>query len=255
MLVAALLSAVLNTSLTTGDTLQRAEQQYQEGQHARAQPETARPHFRAAFAAYEELRHRGVHNADLYRNLGNAARRADDLPEAILAYRRGLALEPGARDLQENLEEARDLVAYPVGGRCRPDADAWPAWLPRPANHLLLTATFLLYALACGALTRWAIARRGLLIALLAFLLASMIGFAWGSDQWQEGETTRHPLIVVKDTTPLRIGNGSSYPVHSFLPAAVRGMEGRLLYVRGEWLQVEFPGGDVGWLNQDRVLR
>jgi hypothetical protein len=254
MLVATLLTLALNASPSDLEMLQRAEQQYQEGIKARSNPETARRHFQASWAAYEDLRRRGVHNADLYRNLGNAARLAEDLSQAILAYCRGLALEPGVRDLQERLEEARDLVAYPAGCRCRPEADPWPPWLPRPANHVLLLAAFLCYALACAGFTRWAITRHGLLLALAAAVLGGTVGFAWAWSWGQEEDARRHPVAVVKGTTPLRTGNGNSYPVLASLSAAARGMEGRLLYVRGDWLQIEFPGGEVGWLPRERVL-
>ena len=43
-------------------------------------------------------------------------------------------------------------------------------------------------------------------------------------------------------------------PRVALLPSVRRGMEGRLRFVRGDWLQVEFPGGDVGWLRRGDVL-
>ena len=46
---------------------------------------------------------RGVRNSDLYRDLGNASLLADDLPRAVLSYRRGLAPGAGDPDLQAGL--------------------------------------------------------------------------------------------------------------------------------------------------------
>ena len=46
--------------------------------------------------------------------------------------------------------------------------------------------------------------------------------------------------------------NGPSYgryetPLHA-------GVEGRRLFVRGDWVQIELAGGEVGWLPREHVL-
>jgi len=254
-LIGTVLTAEVGIPLAEAETLQRAEKEFREGVRARERPGQARPHFQAAFADYEALRRHGANNPDLYRNQGNAAYLANDLPAAILAYRRGLRLDPGDRALQANLESARDQIQYPTGSLCRPAADEWPPWLPRPSENLLLGLAVGLYTLGCVAKTRWLMVRRAFLLhlAAVAILLACLVGFRWGIGQWQT-EQESHPLVVVKDAAPLRTGNGNAYPPHKGLPSVSRGMEGRLQFVRGDWLQVEFVGGDVGWLRRDRVL-
>src|SRR5207302_9041873 len=98
-------------SQTRAEILERAEAAFEQGVKARGTPEETKL-FQSAAEHYEELRRRGVHNAALYRNQGNALLLGGDLPGAILAYRRGLRLNPNDRQMRANLTYARDQVVY-----------------------------------------------------------------------------------------------------------------------------------------------
>ncbi len=192
-----------------------------------------------------------------YSDLGNAHFLADQLPEAILAYQRGLRLDPNDQGLRENLDYARSRVQSPFGERGRPEEDAWPAWLYQPSAFQVLLAAFLIYGMAWMLLTRWWMTRRRALLVrgLLLTALAAVVGGYWlhleNDCQWRE----EHPLVVVRqERTPLRKGNGPSYPVNPELPFLSRGMEARRLYERGEWLQIRFASGAVGWVEKGAVL-
>jgi hypothetical protein len=194
--------------------------------------------------------------ARLY-NLGNAHLLADELPDAIFAYARGLRLDPNDQGLRDNLEYARARVAYPFGDHGRPEEDSWPSWLYRPSAFQVLAAALTLYALACILATRWYMTRRWALLirAGMAVVLAALCGAYWldleGNNAWQE----QHPLVVIRDDKiPLRKGNGPNYPSHAHLPSLSRGMEARKLHERGGWLQVRFASGEVGWVEKAVVL-
>jgi hypothetical protein len=241
--------------LTAAALLEQANAQFHQGVAARAQPDVARKHFAAARAAYETLPGQGYSSAALFRNQGNAALLAGDLPGAILAYRQALQLDPGDRTLQESLEYARDQAEYPRSD-VRAAPEGWPSFLPLPSDTVLLALAIGFYMLACMALTRWLMIRRLTLLVSggLGLILACAVGAVWGTRQASIIQLMEHPLVVVRETTPLRIGNGVSYPAHHGLPSARRGMEGQLQFTRGDWLQVEFPGGVLGWLPRERVL-
>src|SRR5439155_1704350 len=83
-------------------------------------------------------RRRGAHNPILYRNLGHAHLLAGELPEAILAYRRGLRLDPANGDLQNGLAAAHSQVLYAPDGFGRPPADSGLPGLPRLRPEWLL---------------------------------------------------------------------------------------------------------------------
>ena len=138
-----------------------AETEFRAGVAARDRPDQARKHFRAALEHYETLRRQGILNPGLCRNQGNAALLADDLPTALMAYRRRLA----SRSLRPRLAGkpgiCRDQVAYPAGLMCRPAAGGWPPWLPRPTDRLLLGTGVGPVRGRLPRATRWLVVRRG----------------------------------------------------------------------------------------------
>src|SRR5262249_53455448 len=88
-------TAAGDATVAGADLLDRAEAAFRAGVSARQNSGETRRCFREAASHYETLRQRGADNADLEGNLGNAYLLAGDLARAILAYRRGLRLNPG----------------------------------------------------------------------------------------------------------------------------------------------------------------
>jgi hypothetical protein len=188
-------------------------------------------------------------------NLGNAHFLADQLPEAILAYRQGLRLDPNDQGLHDNLDYARARVNYPFGTRGQPEEDSR---FYQPSPFQVLVGSMVLYGLTCVLVTRWFMTRRRVLLirASILLVLAAAGGFFWlqleSASTWRD----QHPLVVVRDDRlPLRRGNGPSYPAHADLPFLSRGMEARQMHERGGWLQIQFASGEVGWVEKTAVLR
>jgi hypothetical protein len=214
--------------------------------------------FREAGYLYSDMLSEGACHPALFVNCGNAYLLAEDLPEAILAYRTGLRRYPLDRDLWENLELARDQVGYPGGGtHHRPQGDIWPPFLPRATPNTVLFLGLGLHAVAWIAATAWLMTRqRKLALARTAlFASAALMGIWWGYLQIRMANENSNALVVVGvNGVTLRRGNGSLYPPHPDLPRVNRGMEARLLNTRGNWVQVQFPGGEIGWLPNEMVL-
>jgi hypothetical protein len=190
-------------------------------------------------------------------NVGNAFFLDDKLPEAIFFFQRGLRLDPNDGGLQANLDYARARVQYPFGDHGRPESPSWPTWLYRPSPFQVLVAALILYAVGCLLVTRWLMTgRRRLLVrAVVIFILAAAGAVFWlhleSENEWQE----QHPLVVIRDDKQLlRKGNGPSYPANPDLPFLSRGMEARRLHERGAWLQIQFPSGEIGWVEKAAVL-
>ncbi|HEY7428048.1 MAG TPA: hypothetical protein VH682_27690 [Gemmataceae bacterium] len=243
--------------LSDRDVVERAETAFQEGVRLRQASDQARPHFRQAAGYFDELRRRGICNAVLYRNLGNAYLLADDLPHAILSYRRGLRLAPNDLALRESLTAARERVVYPASGALgRPRNDSRPPWLPHPRGEWLVIAAAVCYTLACVYLTRWMMVRRGRLLAtgLMVLLLAGMLSAWIIARAREEREREMYPLVVIaRDGVVLRRGNGLAFPPRYETPVH-RGVEARRLFERGDWVQIELSGGEVGWVPREAVL-
>jgi hypothetical protein len=242
---------------TDADLLSQAEAAFREGARLRDQPEEARRCFRQAAGAYATLHQHGAANAALFRNQGNACLLADDLPGAILAYRRGLRCDPNDHVLRNSLEQARAQVTYPPSeGLGRPSVDPLPPWLPRPSQALLAGSALLLYGLGWLALTRWWMTRRGrwLGLTVAALGVAAILGAGWGAGQLQASDEAQRPLVVIaSDGVLLRRGNGATYPSRYETPVN-RGVEARLLFDRGKWLKIELAGGESGWVPRASVI-
>ncbi len=237
--------------------LEQAESAFYYGWSSRDTPARARQSFRAAAVHYEVLRQRGAHNAALYRNLGNAHLLAGDLSKAILAYRRGSRMAPADRALHASLAHARAQVAYASPGSfARPPEAAWLRWLCRLWPRERLVLTMLSYSLACLVLTRWRMLGRTWLLrgGTIALAAAVLLTASLAVDEWDKWSESRQPLVVIADDgVLLRKGNGLTYPPRYETPLNC-GVEARLRFARGEWVQIELTGGEVGWVPRVYTL-
>ncbi len=240
-----LLAAV---DVSDADLLARAEASFQAAVAARDDGPKARPHLRAAIQDLETLQEHGVRNARLSLQLGNARLLADDLAGAILAYHEGLALSPGDRSLREALDQARSRIAYPAGGFAHPPVDDLPPWLPQPSPMTLLLATVAVFAFGCVALTRWRMTTaRTWLLAGIVGLVITMVGVVVIVLQ-ERHRASEGPLVVIAaEDVLLRRGDGLTYPPRYSTPLP-RGTEARLRRERGDWLQIQLAGGEIGWV-------
>jgi hypothetical protein len=261
LLLAALFSsgvaAETPTDVTDEQLAERGEAAFQAGLKLREKGEHGRAEFRTAAGAYEEMRSRGIQNADFYYNIGNSYFLADDLPHAILCYRRGLSLSPWDPTLNRCLAEAREQVVYPDNNALgRPASLSGSPWLPAWLIHTILAVAVLLYALACVAGIRLQMTHSRLLLwcALGGVALAAVLVLPLASEGRRLQEETLHPLVVVsKDGVLLRKGDGTAFPVRYDTPIN-RGVEARLLFERAGWVQIELGSGEIGWVASDAVL-
>ena len=254
----AVLPALIGLALSDAGLLARAEASFAAGLGVRGQPSRARPLFRTAAEAYRKLHDRGLRNADLLRNEGNAWLLADDLPRAILAYRRGLRLDPADRSLQECLTFAREQVFYPFQGSFgRPPTNNRPPWLPRLGLSAWSFGFLLaLYALCWGFLARWLMTRRSRLLLLAVSGLALLIvvaGLFVVGTCYENRAAQGSVAVIARDGVYLRKGNSMAFPPRDETPLN-RGVEARLLFRRGDWVQIELSAGQVGWIPAAAVV-
>jgi hypothetical protein len=245
-----------NQLLTDRQVLESAEAAFQQGVNSRGTPEEPK-FFLLAAHHYETMRRSGVHNTALYRNQGNASLLAGDLPGAILAYRRGLRLNPNDRQMRANLAYARDQVVYSSADHFgRPAVGWWPMWLPRLRPLLTFWILVVFYSLTWAGLARsWTSASESRhwlsCFGLAGSILFTAVLLVQLHNVRAEAE---HPLVVIaEDKTFLRTGNHALYP-QAYETPLNRGVEARLLQIRGDWLQIELTSGQVGWVPRENAL-
>jgi tetratricopeptide (TPR) repeat protein len=236
---------------------EQAEAALQKALHLPSSTTEARQAFRRAAELFEDLRRHGAENAGLFRNLGNAYLLAGELPQAILAYRRGLRLAPSDPVLRAGLAFARTRVVHMATGNFgRPREESLPHWLPRLASPWLVGSLLVFYSINWLAFTRWRMIGASWLLesSIVLFVIVTLLAGAVAYEEWRQRDEREHPLAVIADDgVLLRKGNGLSYARRYDTPVN-RGVEARLLHARGAWLQIELGGGEVGWVPRRFVL-
>lgn len=258
MVALTLLVVVSPTSASSpADTLAQAERDFAEGVTLRGDSVKAKPAFARAAAAYDTLWDQGHRTPELAINRSRAHRLAGNLPKSVAALHDGLAVTRFSRPLQVELEEARAAVQYPLEGELATQARPKPlrgvSTRMSAADAWFLTAGLWLFACVC--VTRFAMTRSAAWLVFAGFWVCALLvlGGLWVQDSRLRARDESLPLLVVSDDLMLRRGNAAAYPprIDSILP---KGAEVRELTRRGGWVQVQLPGGAIGWLPEAAVI-
>ena len=257
-LVLSTLSSAFAATASDQEILTQAETVFYAGVAHRDNDAKARPLFRKAAELFAELRRLGSASPELHRNEGTARLFSGDLPGAILAYHRGLRLNPDDRPLQQALAYARSRVEFP-------SAEDRATLSPReePPHRLKYAlrqwGVWLIAGLSAGgwaAVVRWRVTREatwawvgGVLIALAIVLIAGR------AEEFRIRQVEASiPFAVVRQAEVLRKGDGPSFAPRRDNPLPA-GVELTIRLQRGDWLQVELVDGSLGWLSRDAVVR
>ncbi|MBC7966247.1 MAG: BatD family protein, partial [Fuerstia sp.] len=219
--------------------------------------------FTAAAQKYQLLVDSGIHNARLYRNLGNACLQSNQPGRAIANYERARQLDPADRQLIVNLAFANSLIK---GGESETNNATVTAGDPmslksmvekiRTSNALLIDLIgmhMITWTLVISSVVFWSlqISRAAgyrfpvwrFAIVPLLLLTTSLTSAVLASTQ---PRSTNNGIIVANNTT-LHSGDGGQFDAVLSLDAA-QGQRVEILTTRGEWAQVRTRHGHIGWL-------
>ena len=220
--------------------------------YAQAQESTNREErmekFRQAKRLFAYASDQGVKTPALYTNIGTSALQAENLGDAVLAFRRALALDPDHPQALKNLQQSRTLL---------------PKWLPRPTEEGLLDSFFswhksmstgeraglaslffLLSAIGFAVSIRW----RSMLARNLSFLpLLLWLVFLGSYALEVNSKSGREAVITVNDTVA-RVSDSVNSPQRFSQPLPA-GAEVKVLEVRGDWARVSLPNGRDAWVG------
>ncbi|MEM7481365.1 MAG: tetratricopeptide repeat protein [Acidobacteriota bacterium] len=221
-----------------GELFVRANDAYEESRYPRA------------IDLYGQLLEDGADHGALHYNLGNAYLRAGELGRAIASYRRSLVRQPRDQDAAANLDfarrSARDALAPPAPSEVQRTLLFWHYGLS--TKELLATAVVLnLLFWGCLALhlfrRRWEILRWLAALALVP-LLAVTASLA------VKTLAPQRVAVVVPQEVDVRSSPDGGAVVRFKLHA---GTEVRLVEQRGDWLRLELPDGQQGWLEVEHT--
>ncbi len=230
------LLSMLPSQAGTPELLQTAQEAYAKGEYAQA------------LAVYDSLDQQAT-SASLLFNIGNCHMKLRDLPKAILYYERAIRLQPGADDIQSNLDFARskvvdrvnELPALTLGSvwdRMRGGKDV-DQWARRSLWAMLITA--ILAALAV-AISRSAIRRVLVPVAAVTFLITVVSTFLAGYRVSEVNDRSQavimSPKVDVRGEP--RDGATTVFVLHEGTTVSV-------LSEQNGWHEIKLSSGSVGW--------
>jgi tetratricopeptide (TPR) repeat protein len=205
--------------------------------------------FVTAAQKYQTLVDSGIHNAQLYFNLGNAYVQSDSVGRAIANYRRALRQQPWNYRIHRNL----DFALSAAGKQQSADASvvsidpshikSWFANLP-PRFGLTMLAIGWIGLCLTGLIMAWRPQFRVRYLAVPAMIMV-MAASGW-IVYTLNIESPLPAAIAIANDIPVYEGSSEAFPQ---LPN-VKITEGDSLQViqrRGDWLQIRSSSGDQGW--------
>ncbi|MDH4036831.1 MAG: tetratricopeptide repeat protein [Candidatus Krumholzibacteria bacterium] len=233
--------------------------------------------YTAAIEHYEDLAARGVVNADLFYNLGNAYFESGELGRAVLWYERARRTDPRHEDARANLDLARSMLRdkqlVVEQSRLRAVLLAWHRETTVVESAALATGFYLLLCLLSilfifryeprvnDFLRRMSIVSPGRLFGLapgqdvaLAMSVVFVVGSMFAGSSWvkiRDAREQTHAVIVAGEVS---VFSGPSrdatvqFKVHEGTAVSVRES-------RPGWLRVDLSGDLSGWIDAGALER
>ena len=210
-----------------------------------------------AIAGYRKLIEAGVHDPDVYFNLGTSFAQSGDFPRAILNYERALLLRPNETQASENLRDAEkaleeqraELEGEATIQRSSSISDAAYGNVSEDAlAYALLLANWVFFlALAAVSTGRWKHRSiYALLLAAGAVLLVAALGLATKAGLLRDGPR----VVTLEDRVVLREGPD---PRAQLRGEARGGDRGELIGRDGDFVKLRLVSGLEGWTTGSGV--
>jgi tetratricopeptide (TPR) repeat protein len=211
------------------------------------QPSAAHKEYSTAALYYGSLIERGVNNASLYYNTGNAFYRTGQLGRAILMYRRALLFSPLDPRIKSNLLRAQELQKNQFAPDSRNEVVriiffphykipfVWKIW-----SFVVVNLGF--WASLIALRFRKSSALPTILAGIIAVLLLTSLAINW------QGMSEEHG-VTIADSTIGRMGDSVNYEP-SFETPLFQGVEFTVEERRVGWILARLPNRDITWIEE-----
>jgi tetratricopeptide (TPR) repeat protein len=215
-------------------------------QFIKANQEYAQGQFREAIADYEALVRAGEWSANLFYDLGNAYFRTGDFGNAILNYKRALALDPRHAEASANMAVVRDEARALELQQSRPERFLRFATIN---EHTVAAAIAFWIGAFSIAILIYARRRPGGLVA-LSILSLSIFVLLVAAIGWLESGSAR--AVVTGNGVEARVATADTANAVLALPP---GSEVNIVSQRGDWIYATLPNNLRGWVPAQSVAR
>ena len=241
-------TTVAGESTSNGQaTVDAAMKAYQEGDF-----EKAAELFEAEVKIQRE---KGLESAELYYNLGNAYFRDNEIAKALLYYEKAQLIDPGDRDIRNNIEYARTRIEDKIIGVDTFFLQSWfdavqnmlgsNAW----ANISIVLFLILMAALSMFVFTRYITVKKAAFYAGIVVIVLLIFTNVFSVRQKYK-LTNRDTAIIMAGSVSVKSSPDSSskelFVIHS-------GTKVRINKEDGRWLEIEIENGNVGWMTREQL--
>lgn len=217
----------------------------------------AKAKYKEAAAAYQQVQHAGYSSAGLYFNLGNAYYKLDEIPLAILYYEKARKLSTGDEDIAVNIQLANLKIKDKI--ESVPEfflAKWWRSFVLFCSAELLSIlgviafmagfALLIVYLFAVALSVKRPAFYTGSGLLTLALLMVLVAGLQTSYLDSSSG------AVVFGGTVNVKSGPKDSFKT---LYVIHEGLKVTLKEENEDWVKIELPNGNVGWVALSSVKK
>lgn len=222
------------------------------GKFERAQEELSKARTQAQYEdvarRYEEMLDEGAQCGAVYSVLGNAYVKAGKPGRAIAAYRQAQRYWPTHSFLQYNLQST--LGDNAPADESKPLIENllfWQNWISYPGKFRLAAVVALLtFALGVGAIFAKSQLQPYIRRAAWVGLVFSGLFILSATYDWYRFDYQQHGVVITPEVVVRKGYSTESKP--AFTKPLLEGTEFRVRQNRGDWLLIELPDNQKGWI-------
>ncbi len=215
----------------------------------------AKAQYQQAAQTYQQLLKNGYTSAAVYFNLGNAYYKLEDFPSAILYYEKARKLSPNDQEININIQFANLKIADKI--EPQPDFFVSRWWhnfiLILSANTLSILSD--LFFLGGFLLLIVYLFTNSILLKKTAFyigfvgILVGLITIFMANRQVNYFNTHRQAIIFSSAITVKGSPDANAKPLF----VMHEGTKVEVTQKNGNWIEIELPNGNSGWITVDNV--
>ncbi|MBD3297785.1 MAG: tetratricopeptide repeat protein [candidate division Zixibacteria bacterium] len=207
-----------------------------------------RGRFDSAAVGFQQLVRGGIDDPRVWHNVGNCYYKLGNIGHALVAYKRGLRLDPRDPDLNANFRFVKLFASDKIEPIGEFFLEKW--WQQLVANFSVYETRWLAAILfwIAGAFTVWKLwpgrSLQRIVVPLVIVWGLWGVTTAMAATAYVRDHVTQSGAIVVTQTN-VRGGPGEEYALQF---VAHDGLLGEVERRQGEWYLVRFPNGLKGWV-------
>jgi tetratricopeptide (TPR) repeat protein len=210
--------------------------------------------YDSAFALYEKIESSEFYSTELFQNMGTAAYKKGDIPNAVYYYEKGLKLNPGNKDLEHNLSLANKEVVDKIKSK---DKGGFSAWLSHLIGNtadywaswtVILSITGGVFMISTLILKQKIIKKTGIYLGVTAWTVAILfIIFSFVQGKYLDSKDygiVFTPSVDIKNE-PSQVSS-TAFVLHE-------GTKVKILDITDEWCKVAFNEDKIGWISLSQI--